>query len=399
MLVGEPLFRIKGLRSAEDTITLARASRVLIVRLDDIGDVVLTSPLLRELRMNLPSAWITLVVRPEMLNLVELCPHVNEIITFDEAAHCAGSPLLRHYHALRVSSEHLWPRRFDLAISPRRGEDIHDSKSLVYWSGAQCRVAYSERVTEDNPPPTPYSDLLLSVAIEQAPPQHEVQSNLDILRQLGGEVRDDSLELWLSPQDQQFADNVYLQNGVKDDDLVIGISPGAGSRRRMWPLQRFIDMAAIMIEKYKARILVIGGKAEIPLGEAITASLGSSVINSTGRATLRQAAALLSQCTVLLGNDSGPMHLAAALGVAIVEVSCHSRLGSEAHPHSPTRFGPWQVPSAVLRPERPVPPCSTSCLSSEAHCIEGVTTQQVKLALEGLLEKHCRVHASSSGDK
>lgn len=81
--LGEPLFWLMGLRGKGEEINLSRIRRVLVVRLDDIGDMVLTTPFLRELRRNIPKSWITLVVKPRVYNLVETCPYVNEVLSCD----------------------------------------------------------------------------------------------------------------------------------------------------------------------------------------------------------------------------------------------------------------------------------------------------------------------------
>src|SRR5215470_11631701 len=81
--LGEPFFRLLSLRRGEGEVDLSQVNRVLIARLDEIGDVILTSAFLREFRRLLPAAWITLVVKPAVYNLVELCPYVNEVLTYD----------------------------------------------------------------------------------------------------------------------------------------------------------------------------------------------------------------------------------------------------------------------------------------------------------------------------
>jgi len=112
-----------------------------------------------------------------------------------------------------------------------------------------------------------------------------------------------------------------------------------------------------------------------------TISGGNHMINLIGQATLRQTAAILKMCNLFVGNDGGPMHLAAAVGTSIIEISCHPKSGSPKHHNSPRRFGPWKVQSTILQPEYAVAPCKDSCLSAKAHCIKSVTAEQVIKAI------------------
>lgn len=112
--------------------------------------------------------------------------------------------------------------------------------------------------------------------------------------------------------------------------------------------------------------------------------IGGDAIDLTNRATVRETAAVLAHCSLFCGNDSGPMHLAAAAGVPIVEVSCHSVSGDDLHPNSPKRFGPWGVPNRVVQPETPKDDCAEGCRFEVPHCILNVRVDSVVAAIESL---------------
>ena len=113
-LLGGPFFWLLGLRRRGREIDISQAKRVLVVRLDEIGDVVMTTPFLRELRRNLPDAWITLVVKPQIYDLVELCPYVDEVLTYNWSTNGNATQhrqqLRRHGRALRLAWKSLWRR-------------------------------------------------------------------------------------------------------------------------------------------------------------------------------------------------------------------------------------------------------------------------------------------------
>jgi heptosyltransferase-2 len=387
-VIGEPLFWLLGMRRKGREIDLSQVKRLLVVRLDEIGDVVLTTPFLGELRRNLPDAWITLVVKPQAYNLVELCPYVNEVLTYDWRVNGRFTNLRRHWRALRLAWRHLWRRRFDLAILPRWDTDGYHGTFVLYFSGASWRVGYSETVNDHKRRANKGFNRLLTHPLQDSNLKHEVEHNLDVIRFLGGQVQDDRLELWLGKKDKGIAEQFLKDHQVEPDELLVGLAPGAGAPKRMWPIKRFAELGSWLRNAYGARLLIVGGPGEEPLGEELERALGASVVNAVGRTTLRQAAALLQHCQLFVGNDAGPMHMAAAVGVPVVELSCHPELGSPYSASSPLRFGPWGVSHTVVQPQTSRPPCVDECIADHPHCILGITVDQVKEAVtEGLARR------------
>ena len=390
--VGRPLYFLAG-RRAEKEISLKSARAILVVRLGEIGDTVLTAPFLRELRRNAPGAWITLAVKPEVLNLVELCPYVNEIVTFDCRASGRASILKRHARALHLAATRLWRRRFDLALLPRWDVDYYHSTYLTYFSGASRRVGYSEHVFQPKQELNAGFDRLLTDVIHNRGAKHEVERNLDVLRFLGASVQGDHLEVWLDEEDRSFARRVCAAEGVGPRDLVIAFAPGAGALKRRWPIERFVELGRVLVREHDARLAAVGGPADRHLGGQLESGLGPAVLNLAGRTTLRETAAVLERCQLAVTTDSGPMHLAAAAGSAVVEISCHPRVGDAEHYNSPVRLHPWGTPYAVLQPEHGADGCRDSCESSEPHCILGVQPEQVLEAVRRLIPAGGRVES------
>jgi heptosyltransferase-2 len=215
--------------------------------------------------------------------------------------------------------------------------------------------------------------------------KHEVEKNLDLLRFAGGNVTHNQLEVWLEGSDDLFAEKLLQKHGVPRGALLLALAPGAGHPRRMWPISNYIELANWFHESFKGSLLVLGNKQERALGEALSLNSNANVINAVGETSLREAAALLKRCRLFVGNDAGPMHLAAAVGLPVIEVSCHPLKGSQTHVNSPARFGPWPVPQVILRPVQGVGSCSSACISGQAHCITSVTVEHAKEALAGLL--------------
>jgi ADP-heptose:LPS heptosyltransferase len=381
--VGEAIFRLAGRRKrAEQARPLREMRGILVLRLDEIGDVVMTSPFLRELRRNAPRAWITLVVKPEIVNLVERCPYVNEVLAFDPRALGLYAPLELHRRTLVLAWKRLWRRHFDLALLPRSGADYCHAAFLAYFSGATRRVGFGRRGWDAEPPIRTDYDALLTDVLDCRREMHEVERNLQLLRTLGGRVESTALELWSGPEDEAVASDWLADSHRR----LVAFGPGGAQERKRWPMARFIALGRWLAREYDVRMVVIGGKTDQSAGAALSDALGDRVIDLTGRTTLRQAAAVLRECALYVGNDTGPMHLAAAVGTPVVVISCHPRNAKPFFLNSPERFGPWGVPAFVLQPALRAP-CAETCSADRPHCILSLTAEQVSDAVKVLLCK------------
>ncbi len=386
-LIGKAWFHSTGHADKTGPIQAGRVKSVLVVRLDEIGDVVLTSPFLRELRRNLPRAWITLLVRPATRDLVELCPYVNEVLVHEPVDWRHLRAIQAAWRTVRLARSHLWKRGYDLAIAPRWDVDSQFGSMVVFLSGARQRLGYSEKVSDEKSRLNAGLERLLTHAVESGTLKHEVERNLDLIASIGGTVEEDRLELWCGQPDELFADRILAEHGVHDGDLLIAVAPGAGHPKRRWPVGGFAEVGAWVAIHWGGSLVVIGSQDDAQLGRELELRLGRNVINAAGRTSLREAGALLKRCRLFVGNDAGPMHLAAAAGLPVIEVSCHPLGGLPEHPNSPERFGPWRVPQIILRPAKPLDSCAQACNSRVAHCIQAVSTAQVKDAVALLLPR------------
>jgi heptosyltransferase-2 len=258
---------------------------------------------------------------------------------------------------------------------------------VTYLSGARHRIGYSEHVAKEKLRLNPGLHRLLTHSINESAVKHEVERGLDLIRFLGGAVSQERVELWVDEEDELFADRLLEDHGIRNHCLLLAVGPGAGHPKRMWPISNFVELGTWFKEVFDGFVVVVGSNADKPLGEELRIRVGATVIDAAGRTTLRQTAALLRRCHLFIGSDAGPMHMAAAAELPVVEISCHPLGGSPGHTNSPLRFGPWRVPHVILRPERSLPGCSEGCHSDQAHCIRVVSVGQVKQALAILLQR------------
>jgi len=378
-LAGRVLFFHGRTDKSLEVIVRKKVKTVLIVRLDGVGDLVMTSGYLKMFRHLYPDAWIVLVVKEDFVNLVELCPYVDEITGFDTRCSHFTRPVLLPWRAAILARRSLAPRGIDLAVNPRWGTDGYYAGFLTYFTGARWRVAYSEKVDLRKQYFNRGFDRLYTMLIDNNEPKHEVERGLDIIRFLGGNPGNGAPEVWLSEQDNFFAEALCRTAGRP---WLVALAPGAGSPRRMWPLENFVHIGLWLAHHRDAGIIILGNTNEMKFGEIILSALGSHAINAVGWTTLRQAAAIVKRCGLFIGNDSGLLHIASAVGTRIVEISCHPLQGSDMDWHSPTRFGPRSDHKVIVQPNEPAAPCVDRCEAKEAHCIKLVSIEDVQRAID-----------------
>lgn len=393
----EPIFADCGRRDFTEFGYL-KASKILVVQPDLIGDFLLFSPFLRELRRRYSTAWITLVVEPQVFNLAEHCPYVDEILFYDCKKWSRYWRWQYFAVAAKLAAQHLWSRKFDLALFPHWEIDHYYGTMVAYLSGATYRVGYSEFTTHEKSIVNHGYDLLLSSALSGNGVQHEVEQNLGLLRALGIEPIRDNLEIWLSERDRQYSEK-FLLSRKKPQKPLIAICIGGSHPRKQWPIDRYLEVCKFIIEKFDAELIVVGDKRDAAIATCLDQELSGALLNACGKTSLRQTAALLSHCRMYVGNDTAPMHMAAAFRVPVVAVSCHPVNGSSERAYAPARFGPWQVPNIVVQPEKAALSCLVPdlgvkdelicdyCIASGAHCILGVSTSAVIEAVNTLFAK------------
>jgi heptosyltransferase-2 len=365
-------------------VEVAAVRRILVVRLDRIGDVVMMGAFLRELRRGFPKAWVTLVVSPGTFNLVETCPHVNEVRVFRNPSDRPFRQGLRLVRALGLGLGRLRREGYDLAVFPRWDADSFAGPLLCLLSGARWRVAYSEHVTDKKARVNRGFDGFFTHTIDRRSCRHEVDSNLDLLRCLGVEPVEDGLELWWTQEDVIRVEAVLENGGWVEGERLVALAPGAAEANKIWPAARFAEVGRWVRREYGVRLVIVGGKADRALAHALETELKSTAVSVAGKLTLRQTGLLLKRCEFFLGNDSGPMHLAAAARVPVVAIFRCPPNVDPGQVQSPARFGPWGVPHRILQPDHAVRPCDDHCLARSPHCIREVVVSQVVTAIRTL---------------
>jgi heptosyltransferase-2 len=354
---------------------------ILVIRLDRIGDFVLCTPFLRELRRNAPQARIVLLVNSIAYSLARGCPYVDEVVAFDATQR---SPYGRFWRAVVFARRTLARSTFDLCVLPRWGVDRTHATYIAFFSGSAHRVGYSEKRSELTRTWNRGYDRLLSEKVLAAIDQHEVEHNLHLLTHLGAEIECRDLELWWNAADSDIVERFWVANGLSRRGRVIVLAPFASERRKQWPLDGFRRIGRRLIEDDGMDVVIVGGEDEVVSGEKLAVELGPRCVNAAGLMTLAQTAALMRRCDLFLGNDSGPMHIAAAAGLPLVQVAWYRKEEVVPDLLYPDGFLPWQARYSIVYPPPPATLIEDSRQSD--YPISRVSPEQVRAALRAQLD-------------
>ena len=214
---------------------------------------------------------------------------------------------------------------------------------------------------------------------------HELKRNLSLLEALGAKVHSDHLQLFLSEEDKRKADALLAHSAA--GTVWIGLCAGASTERKRWPVDRYLAVAKFIADNYpNAAVVVVGGPGDRKVGEQIVQNIQGRGLNVAGDLTLRETAAVLAKCALYLGNDTGPMHIADAVGIPVVAVYADPALPQIASDTGNTqaRFDPWGVPYRTVTPRAGVE-AAAAPNASAASAITAVTVEQVIQVVEELL--------------
>lgn len=345
--------------------------KILLIRLDEIGDVVLTTPLLREMRLNYPDAKITLIVKPQVYNLVELCPYVDRVMTF-ERYQCKFGFVINIFKAFQYAKRFLKKEKYGLVLVPRWDVDCSEASFLAFFSGGMQRLAYSETVNNNKQVLNRGYDGFFTKVFYTTDIKHEVLRNLDWIKLLNGDIRSDKLELWCNNVDRKIAENLLLS----ENNFLISVIVSAGNHNREWSGKSFQRLFECLSDfNHNIKFLFLGDEKNTRKikNEIVSDILKGSVIDCIGKTTLRQTVVLLQKSDFFIGLDTGPMHLAAACDLPGVVISCHPKTGAVDHGNAPERFGPWLADITVIQPQKGLEGCISGCEKNYAHCINQVT--------------------------
>ncbi len=342
------------------------AQKILVRATNWVGDAVMSLPALAALRARFPSAEIVVLAKPWVSDLYGHHPAVNRRIVYDpEGEHQGPRGFWKLVQALRA--EH-----FDAAIL---FQNAFHAAWMVWCARIPVRVGYAREARS----------ALLTDAVEAPSPAaygHQAYSYLQLLFRAGlidkpEPIRE--IRLALEESEKVWAAKHLDALGLQGPRFLVGLNPGAsfGPAKR-WLLERYAALADRLIGALHADVLIFGSHAERPLAEAIGRAMKHTPTILAGETSLRQLMALFVQCRLVVTNDSGPMHLAAALGVPLVAI-----FGSTDEQAT----GPLGPRTRVVKHRVPCSPCGLRECPIDFRCMKGVTVDEVFMAALSWVEE------------
>jgi heptosyltransferase-2 len=333
--------------------------RVVVRGANWVGDAVMSVPALRELRRLLPGAHITLVTRPWAEGIFEGADFINDLLPVNETRGTARAVFeeAREWRARRFDLALLFPNAFAPAL-------------VAALARVPARIGYA---TQGRAP-------LLShrLAIpEWRGRRHEVFYYLNVVaeleRILGGsstiETRTPRLELSISDARRREALRLLREHGARARRPLVALCPGStNSRAKRWPVERFAALADMLTEKAGAEVVLVGAGEELEISEEVARRMRARPIMLTGRTDLSQTAALLSAADLLVTNDTGPAHVAAAVGCPVVVIF---------GPTNPATTRPFSQLAEIIRHPPDCAPCMLRDCPIDHRCMTAITTEEV----------------------
>lgn len=338
-----------------------KARKILVMRYRFIGDTVLTVPFLRNLRQAYPEARIDLMLEPFSGQVLEGCPYVDRIIPFEfktihkYSASTQQGKLAGYVHYWKM----LRQEGYDAAFALKRSLS---SALLIRAAGIPRRIGFA---TEGRSP-------LLTDPVIYRQDQHEVHNFLDCLRALDIPVHSDALELWPSLENNAKVRALFSEAGWNENDLTIIIHAAASLPAKQWPLDRFAIVMSVLKERYGARFIYTGAPADAVLYHELERLGPFKGMNLCGTTGLHANLSVYRVARLFFGVDSGPMHMAAAVGVPVVALF---------GPTDERKWGPWGNGHTVITKRLSCYPCKPhKC--SDNDCMMKISAEEALEAVE-----------------
>ncbi|WP_247871842.1 glycosyltransferase family 9 protein [Azospirillum sp. TSO35-2] len=362
---------------------LARAARILVIKLDELGDFILATPFLRGLRVYAPQAHIALAVTAPVLELAGEpggpCPWADAVVT--PVGDVAGGKFSfrgRTPDDLQAFAA-AFRAGFDLVVTLRFDVDKGGAATLAAATRAPVRLGYSETVTPWKAAGNRGFDAAYTHVLPAGPVRHEVERNLALLAALGAaDPGDGTLDLPLSAAEREAAVcRLGAFPGGRPGRL-LAVAPTTAIARKNYPIDRLRPLLDRVVRATGVGGLVLLGTADgVERASRLTDGMLADgmpcpVLDLTGRTGVRELAAIVAASDALLAMDTGPAHMAAAVGTPVATLFCHPIGGDPQSPYAPERFRPWGDAVLVVQPPHAVAPCTDKCLSSEPHCIAAI---------------------------
>lgn len=337
--------------------------RNLLIRSTNwIGDAVMTTPAIRAIRKRFPNSHVSLLAKPWVMPVFENSEHIDRLLIYDDKGRHKGI-----FGKFRLARD-LKKYHFDAAILL---QNAFEAALITFLAKIPLRVGYNTDVRQ----------LLLTHAVsctDEIKKQHQTDYYLNIIRGIGMKEDNRALYLELNQRDRLRAEKTLLEQHLSLDDKIVGINPGATyGPAKQWPLDRYAHLADKIQAFTGGRIIIFGGPNDRKLGKKISQKMQHRPIDLSGKTSLGEAMALIERCDLFITNDSGLMHVAAALDVPLIAV-----FGST----NSITTGPLSQNSRIVQVPLECSPClRPECPKGHLNCMDQISVEMVFSGVKDML--------------
>ncbi len=327
--------------------------RILVIRTDRIGDVVLSLPVVTALRREYPQAHIAMLVHPDISPIVEDLPDLNQVLVDKQEK--------GEIRSIFCLIKNIQKELFDAALL------LHPTLRLA------CAIAFARVPIRVGTGYRAYSFLFNRKVYQHRKDSryHEVEYNMRLAEEVGADVSQVDFGLPVLPSAVQGVDQLLKEHHVSPEKPLVILHPGSRGSALDWPLSRFVELATHFTEKTDIQIAITGGEHEHDMVKQVIGKESKKILNLAGEFNLKELAAFLSRADLVIANSTGPLHIAVAVGTQVIG------LYPPVTVMSARRWGPYNQPDSVLVPD--VPECSR-CRESRCsfwNCMGLISVEQV----------------------
>lgn len=346
------------------------SEKILVIRYRFIGDTLLTVPFLRNLRYAYPHAQIDMLVAPVSGEIIEECPYVDNFIYFDTTRRNRYENSAEEKKTFWSYVRLLRKKNYDKAYVLKRS---FSSAFLAFAAGIKQRIGFN----------TECRCFLLTRSVPYRNGVHELDSFLDVLDADGINIRDNYIENWVTEEEANNAD--YLLDERLPDKFLkkVIVHATSGNRNKEWSKEKFARIVEYLCNEKDAQVIYMGTKNDSEtyreIHMFIEKELKNKPLNLCGELSLRESLALTQKCDLIVGCDSGNLHIAASVGVPAIGIY---------GPMDEKKWGAFGLRHTLLTANVSCRPCGLKKRKKCKHehqCLEKITVEDVKIAINKYL--------------
>lgn len=322
---------------------------ILVITLSNIGDVVLTLPVIDMLGVNFSDTQLSIMVSGQVKELFENNPRIKEVILYNKKVSL--------WEKLKLIS-HLRKKRYDLVLDLR-------NTLFPYLIGTPHHTSIFCRVP---------------ASVSHMRDRHLWKLRSTVFSFTPDESIASYPSTWIKPEDNFYVSQFLRKKGVKDSDRIVAVNPGARSHIKRWKKEGFRYVCEKLIFTRAIKVVIIGEREDFSLAKEIVSGLKNEPIIACGQTTLTQLFSLISKCSLLISNDTAPMHIASYLKVPVVAIF---------GPTDPDKYRPQGKGDIVIRKELSCSPCERAICQFNNECMQLILPEEVFVAADKLLKDDC----------